>query len=135
MSNEQPRPKPTSVTPPTAQRNTFEDVQATPPSSQRNTFEDEQPRSMASATPPTSQRNTFERTSFTPANNSGADTGVATPPSGTSTVQFMWQPLTDIVYPEVMLLASFEVRSRNCCDHVLPPRNISGDWEWPCMCR
>ncbi len=31
-------------------------------------------------------------------------------PSGTSTVQFMWQPLTDIVYPKIMLLASFEVR-------------------------
>ena len=25
-------------------------------------------------------------------------------------MQFMWKPLTDIVYPEIMLLASFEVR-------------------------
>ncbi len=62
---------------------------------------------MPSATTPT---NTFEDPSSTLENVGGTGGGVATPPSGTSTVQFMWQPLTDIVYPEIMLLASFEVR-------------------------
>ena len=27
----------------------------------------------------------------------------------TSTVQFMWQPLTEITYPKIALIASFEV--------------------------
>ncbi len=81
VSNEQPRPK--HMASPSQQRNTFEEVSPTVPS----------------PTPP-------------PAANVGmANRGVPSSSSGSSsTVQFMWQPLTDISYPEITLLASFEVR-------------------------
>ena len=41
---------------------------------------------------------------------------------GSSRVQFMWQPLTEITYPTVMLLASFEVSANQLrstvCVHI-----------------
>ena len=35
--------------------------------------------------------------------------GGGTSDDGTSSVQFMWQPLSDISYPSITLLASFKV--------------------------
>ena len=41
----------------------------------------------------------------------------------TCTVQFMWQPLTEMSYPRITLLASFEV-SGGCSYHSLVPSQI-----------
>ena len=40
---------------------------------------------------------------------SSASGGGVVSSQDTSMIQFMWQPLTEITYPEVTLLASFEV--------------------------
>lgn len=74
----------------------------------------EQPRSKPKKAPEPSS-GSHGNTTHVP---KGGVASVGVSSGGSSRVQFMWQPLTEITYPTVMLLASFEVS-------VNPIRSIS----------